>query len=72
MRRQPIQRVLTKFLDDEGGPLMYTLITEAEQRSFDSTCMKFRPHSVGVSFCHVKNTVCFIECSGPAPTLARG
>jgi hypothetical protein len=40
LRRRPIQRVLTEFLDDEGGPLMYPLITEAEQRSFDSTCRK--------------------------------
>jgi hypothetical protein len=42
LRRRSIQRVLTKFLDDEGGPLMYTLTTEAEQRSFDST---FLPRS---------------------------
>jgi hypothetical protein len=40
LRRRPIERVLTEFLDDEGGPLMYPLITEAEQRSFDSTCRK--------------------------------
>lgn len=48
LRRRPIERVLAEFLDEEGGPLMYPLITEAEQRSFDSTCRKlcrFLQHS---------------------------
>jgi hypothetical protein len=40
LRRRPIERVLTEFLDDDGGPLMYPLISEVEQRSFDSTCRK--------------------------------
>jgi hypothetical protein len=39
-RRRPIQRVLAESLDEDGGPLMYPLITETEQRSFDSTCRK--------------------------------
>jgi|SRR5580658_3229656 hypothetical protein len=40
LRRRPIERVLSEFLDEDGGPLMYPLFTETEQRSFDSTCRK--------------------------------
>jgi hypothetical protein len=40
LRKRPIHRVLADFLDDDGGPLIYPTITEAEQRSFDSTCRK--------------------------------
>lgn len=40
LRRHPIARVLREFLDEDGGPLIYPCISEAEQRSFDSTCRK--------------------------------
>jgi hypothetical protein len=40
LRKRQIQRVVADFLDDDGGPLIYPSITEAEQKSFDSTCRK--------------------------------
>lgn len=40
LRKRPVQRVLSDFLDDEGGPLIYPTIAEAEQKSLDSTCRK--------------------------------
>ena len=48
LRKRPIQRVVADFLDEDGGPLIYPTITEAEQKSFDSTCRKlhrFLEHS---------------------------
>jgi len=32
--------VVRHYIDDEGGPLIYPYITEAQQRSFDVTCRK--------------------------------
>lgn len=40
LRRQPIERVLLNCLEEDGGPLIYPRITEAQQRSFDATCRK--------------------------------
>jgi hypothetical protein len=40
LRRRPIERVLADNLEEDGGPLIYPTISEAEQRSFDSTCRK--------------------------------
>ncbi len=40
LRRKPIERILDERIDDEGGPLLYGLDSEEEQRSFDSTCRK--------------------------------
>ena len=40
LRRRPTQRVLANFLEEDGGPLIYPRISEAEQRSFDATCRK--------------------------------
>lgn len=40
LRKRPIGAVLAGLLEDDGGPLIYPRITEAEQRSFDSTCRK--------------------------------
>jgi len=32
--------VIRHYINDEGGPLIYPSITEAQQRSFDATCRK--------------------------------
>lgn len=40
LRNQPVVRVLTESLGEDGGPLIYPRRSEAEQRSFDSTCRK--------------------------------
>lgn len=40
LRKQPIERVLRNCLEEDGGPLIYPRITEAQQRSFDATCRK--------------------------------
>jgi hypothetical protein len=40
LRRQPIERVLANSVEEDGGPLIYPRISEAQQRSFDATCRK--------------------------------
>jgi hypothetical protein len=40
LRTQPPEAVIRHYIDDEGGPLIYPSITEAQQRSFDATCRK--------------------------------
>ena len=40
LRKQSPATVLRHYLDDEGGPLIYPSITEAQQRAFDATCRK--------------------------------
>jgi hypothetical protein len=40
LRKRPVEEHLIKMIE-EGGPLLYHGI-EDEQRSFDSTCRKFR------------------------------
>jgi hypothetical protein len=40
LRKQPIEEVVFAVLDEEGGPLLCHGESEAEQRSFDSTCRK--------------------------------
>ena len=41
LRRKPIQQILFDVIDDDGGPLIYGVSSEQQQRSFDSTCRKF-------------------------------
>ena len=41
-RKQPIEEVVFAALDEEGGPLLSHGQSEAEQRSFDTTCRKLR------------------------------
>jgi hypothetical protein len=38
LRKRGILRMLLEAISDDGGPIVYTPLTEAEQRSFDSTC----------------------------------
>ena len=41
LRRKSIEQTLADRIDDEGGPLVYTMESEEDQRrSFDSTCKK--------------------------------
>ena len=41
LRKRPITALLFEAIED-GGPLLYHGDSEAEQRSFDSTCRKLR------------------------------
>jgi len=38
MRKRGILRMLLEAIGDDGGPIIYPPLTEADQRSFDSTC----------------------------------
>ena len=40
LRRKNIERILVDAIDEEGGPLLYGIASEEQQRSFDSTCRK--------------------------------
>ena len=40
LRRKTIQQILDESVDEEGGPLLYGVDSEEQQRSFDSTCRK--------------------------------
>jgi len=41
LRKKNIEEILFDVIDDEGGPLIYGVSAEQQQRSFDSTCRKF-------------------------------
>jgi hypothetical protein len=41
LRRRPIEQVVLDLIGDDGGPLLSHGQSEAEQRSFDTTCRKF-------------------------------
>lgn len=41
LRKKNIEQILFDVLDDDGGPLIYGVSSEQQQRSFDSTCRKF-------------------------------
>jgi hypothetical protein len=40
LRRLSIEQILADRIDEEGGPLLYGVDSEARQRDFDSTCKK--------------------------------
>jgi hypothetical protein len=41
LRKKSMQQILRDRIDDEGGPLVYAVVSEEQQqRSFDSTCKK--------------------------------
>ena len=40
LRGKSIEQILDDTIDDEGGPLLYGVDSEEQQRSFDSTCRK--------------------------------
>jgi hypothetical protein len=41
LRRKHIQQILFDVIDGDGGPLIYGVSSEQQQRSFDATCRKF-------------------------------
>jgi hypothetical protein len=41
LRKKRIEQILFDVIDDDGGPLIYGVSSEQQQRSFDSTCRKF-------------------------------
>jgi hypothetical protein len=41
LRKVPVEELVFNVLE-EGGPLLYHCDSEAQQRSFDATCRKFR------------------------------
>jgi hypothetical protein len=42
LRKKSIEQILDDRIDDDGGPLLYGIDSEEQQRSFDSTCRKLR------------------------------
>jgi hypothetical protein len=40
LRRKNIEQILQDRIDDEGGPLLYGIDSEEQQRAFDATCRK--------------------------------
>jgi hypothetical protein len=40
LRRTPIEQVVLDLIGEDGGPLLSHRQSEAEQRSFDTTCRK--------------------------------
>jgi hypothetical protein len=39
-RKKKIEHILFDVIDDDGGPLIYDVSSEQQQRSFDSSCRK--------------------------------
>ena len=42
LRKKPVESLLFDLVDDDGGPLLSHCDSEDQQKSFDSTCRKFR------------------------------
>ena len=42
LRKKTIEQILFDVIDDDGGPLIYGVSSEQQQRSFDSTCRKLQ------------------------------
>jgi hypothetical protein len=40
LRKKNIEQILFDVIDYDGGPLIYGVSSEQQQRSFDSTCRK--------------------------------
>ena len=41
LRHLPVEKVTFALLEEDGGPLIWPLITEREQDAFDASCRKF-------------------------------
>ncbi len=39
--QRPVEKVLLDLVYDDGGPLLWPALSEAQQKSFDATCRKF-------------------------------
>jgi hypothetical protein len=40
LKKMPADKAVAELIEEEGGPLIWPRITEAEQKSFDATCRK--------------------------------
>ena len=40
LKKMPVGQAIAELIEEEGGPLIWPRITEAEQNSFDATCRK--------------------------------
>ena len=40
LKKMSVAKAIDGLIEEEGGPLIYPQITEAEQKSFDATCCK--------------------------------
>ena len=40
LKKMPIGKAIAKLIEEDGGPLIWPRITEAQQNSFDATCRK--------------------------------
>ena len=40
LKKMPVGKAIAKLIEEEGGPLIWPRITEAQQNSFDATCRK--------------------------------
>lgn len=40
LKKMPVAKAIAELIEEEGGPLIWPRITEAEQNSFDATCRK--------------------------------
>ena len=40
LKKMPVSKAIAELIEEEGGPLIWPRISEAEQNSFDATCRK--------------------------------
>ena len=40
LKKMPVAKAIAELIEEEGGPLIWPRITEADQNSFDATCRK--------------------------------
>jgi len=40
LKKMPVAKAIAELIEEEGGPLIWPRITEAQQNSFDATCRK--------------------------------
>ena len=44
LKKTSVGKAIAELIEEEGGPLIWPRITEAEQNSFDATCRKLYKH----------------------------
>ena len=40
LKKMPAGKAIAELIEEDGGPLIWPRITEAQQRAFDATCRK--------------------------------
>jgi hypothetical protein len=40
LKKMPVDKAIAELIEEDGGPLIWPRITEAQQNSFDTTCRK--------------------------------